>query len=65
MEEHHIHLLDRFGGDRCYFGSNFPLEKLWASFDDLVAAIKRILEGRPDGEQRKYFHDTAASFYCI
>lgn len=59
------HLLDRFGDDRCFYGSNFPLEKLWASYDDLVATTKRILEGRPDAEQRKYFHDTATSFYRI
>ena len=29
------------------------------------ATTKQILEGRPDAEQRKYFHDTATSFYRI
>ncbi|MDP2238647.1 MAG: hypothetical protein Q8K18_00620 [Burkholderiales bacterium] len=47
------------------YGSNFPLEKLWASYDDLVATTKRILAGRPHAEQRKYFHDTATAFYRI
>ena len=59
------HLLDRFGSGRCFYGSNFPLEKLWASYDALVSTTKRILEGRPADEQRKYFHDTATSFYRI
>jgi predicted TIM-barrel fold metal-dependent hydrolase len=59
------HLLDRFGAGRCFYGSNFPLEKLWASYDDLVATTKRILERRPQSEQRQYFHDTAAAFYRI
>jgi predicted TIM-barrel fold metal-dependent hydrolase len=27
-----------FGADRCLFGSNFPIEKLWTSYRDLVAA---------------------------
>ncbi len=56
---------DRFGAGRCFYGSNFPLEKLWASYDDLVATTKRILANRPAAEQRKYFHDTATAFYRI
>ena len=27
-----------FGADRCLFGSNFPIEKLWTSYRDLVDA---------------------------
>jgi predicted TIM-barrel fold metal-dependent hydrolase len=47
------------------YGSNFPLEKLWASYDDLVATTKRILEKRPTSIQRKYVHDTASAFYRL
>jgi predicted TIM-barrel fold metal-dependent hydrolase len=47
------------------YGSNFPLEKLWASYDDLVATTKRILEKRPTSFQRKYVHDTASAFYRL
>ena len=59
------HVLDRFGADRCFYGSNFPLEKLWANYDDLVAACKEILAPRSEAEQRAFFHDTAAAFYRI
>lgn len=59
------HVLDRFGADRCFYGSNFPLEKLWATYDDLVAACKEILVSRSESEQRAFFHDTAAGFYRI
>ena len=59
------HVMDRFGADRCFYGSNFPLEKLWASYDDLVGACKQILADRPLEDQRKFFHDTAARFYRI
>jgi len=59
------HVLDRFGADRCFYGSNFPLEKLWARYDDLVGACKQILADRPAADQRKFFHDTAAAFYRI
>jgi predicted TIM-barrel fold metal-dependent hydrolase len=27
-----------FGADRCLFGSNFPIEKLWTSYADLAEA---------------------------
>ena len=27
-----------FGADRCLFGSNFPIEKLWTSYRELVDA---------------------------
>ena len=59
------HLLDRFGAERCFYGSNFPLEKLWASYDDLVTTTKRILKNRSAEAQRSYFHDTAAAFYRL
>jgi predicted TIM-barrel fold metal-dependent hydrolase len=59
------HVLNRFGAERCFYGSNFPLEKLWARYDDLVGACKEILASRSEAEQRAFFHDTAAGFYRI
>lgn len=59
------HVMDRFGSERCFYGSNFPLEKLWASYDDLVGACKKILADRTPEDQRNFFHDTAARFYRI
>jgi predicted TIM-barrel fold metal-dependent hydrolase len=59
------HVMDRFGADRCFYGSNFPLEKLWAKYDDLVGTCKKILADYPAEDQRKFFHDTASSFYRI
>ena len=29
-----------FGADRCLFGSNFPIEKLWTSYRDLIDAYR-------------------------
>ena len=29
-----------FGADRCLFGSNFPIEKLWTSYRELVDAYR-------------------------
>ena len=59
------HIMDRFGGARCFYGSNFPLEKLWAKYDDLIAGCKQILARHSEAEQRNFFHDSAARFYRI
>ena len=59
------HIIDSFGASRAFYGSNFPLEKLWAKYDDLIAGCKQILSRHPMAEQRKFFHDTAAKFYRI
>ncbi len=34
-----------FGPDRCLFGSNFPIEKLWTSYSSLVDAHRAALAG--------------------
>jgi predicted TIM-barrel fold metal-dependent hydrolase len=54
-----------FGAERCLFGSNFPIEKLWTSYADLVSAHRRALEGLSPGEQRAVLHDTAMRVYRI
>ncbi len=58
-------LLDLFGADRCFFGSNFPVEKLKRTYDDLMAICKQAITSRPEAEQQAFFHDTAARFYRI
>ncbi len=58
-------VLDMFGADRCFFGSNFPVERMWTTFEDYAAAQKRAMAGRSDTENEKFFHDTAKAFYRI
>ena len=40
-----------FAADRCLFGSNFPIEKLWTSYRDLIDAY-RAATGRLRSEER-------------
>ena len=58
-------VLDMFGADRCFFGSNFPVERMWTTFEDYTAAQKRAMAGRSETENVKFFHDTAKAFYRI
>jgi predicted TIM-barrel fold metal-dependent hydrolase len=54
-----------FGAERCLFGSNFPIEKLWTSYRDLVGAY-RTAAARLRPEQREaIFRTTAMRVYRI
>jgi predicted TIM-barrel fold metal-dependent hydrolase len=55
--------VDLFGPDRCLFGSNFPIEKLWTSYGDLVEAYRTALSGLSEVAQRLIFGDTARRVY--
>ncbi len=58
-------LLDLFGAERCFFGSNFPVEKITLGYDDLMAICKAAVAHRRPAEQRAFFHDTAVRFYRL
>jgi predicted TIM-barrel fold metal-dependent hydrolase len=54
-----------FGADRCLFGSNFPIEKLWTNYAALYRTFRRAIEPLPDGEQLYILHDTARRLYKL
>ena len=54
-----------FGADRCLFGSNFPIEKLWTSYRELVNAY-RVAAASLRSEQRDaLFGGTAMRVYRL
>ena len=54
-----------FGVKRTIYGSNFPLEKLHASYKDFLEAYREALAEYSVTEQKRIFHDNAASFYRL
>jgi predicted TIM-barrel fold metal-dependent hydrolase len=54
-----------FGADRCLFGSNFPIEKLWTDYASLVAAHAQAAGGLSASEREAVFHDTARRVYRL
>lgn len=54
-----------FGPERCMFGSNFPIEKLWTSLPDLVAAYRAATVPLSPAAQAAIFSGTARSVYRI
>ena len=54
-----------FGAERCLFGSNFPIEKLWTSYGDLAAAYREAVQALNQSQQQAILRDTAKRVYHI
>jgi len=59
------HTLSVFGPDRVVFGGDWPVCTLAATYKQWVEALKMIVRGRSEQEQRKLFHDNAIRFYGL
>jgi predicted TIM-barrel fold metal-dependent hydrolase len=57
--------LQIFGPERSMFGSNFPVEKLWTNYSDLVAAHRNALAQLGETTSRAVLHDTAKRVYRL
>jgi predicted TIM-barrel fold metal-dependent hydrolase len=54
-----------FGADRCLWGSNFPIEKLWTSYGALLDAHRRGAGGLSAADQEAIFCNTARRVYRL
>ena len=57
--------IEMFGPGRCLFGSNFPVESLWTTYDELVAVMRACLADHDAAARRAIFHDTATRLYRL
>jgi predicted TIM-barrel fold metal-dependent hydrolase len=57
--------IDIFGADRSMFGSNFPVDKLHASYSRVWRAYETITRGLGEREQAQLFRSTASKFYRL
>jgi predicted TIM-barrel fold metal-dependent hydrolase len=54
-----------FGAERCLFGSNFPIEKLWTSYRELVDAFRAATSSLGAEAQDAIFRTTASRVYRL
>jgi len=54
-----------FGAERCLFGSNFPIEKLWTDYRALVAAHEAAIQGFDEGARAQVMGETARRVYRL
>jgi predicted TIM-barrel fold metal-dependent hydrolase len=55
--------IEIFGPQRCMFGSNFPVDKLYISYADLVIQWQEIISAYPINEAKYLASKTASNFY--
>jgi predicted TIM-barrel fold metal-dependent hydrolase len=54
-----------FGSERCMFGSNFPIEKIWTDFPTLWQAYEQALARHPEKVRNDITRDTALRVYRL
>ena len=57
--------IDIFGARRSMFGSNFPVDKLHASYDKVWGAYEEIIAPLDEADKARLFCATAREFYAI
>ena len=57
--------VEMFGADRCFYGSNFPIEQLWTDYDTLYRTFRSAIVHLDEREQAAILHDTAARLYRL
>jgi len=55
--------LEAFGVDRCMFASNFPVDSMFGTFDELYSAFVTVTAGLDDESRDKLFAANAARVY--
>ena len=58
-------VINMFGSDRCFYGSNFPVERMWTSLNEYISAQKRCMSTLSYEVNKKFFYDNAKQFYQI
>ena len=57
--------LEAFGADRCMFASNWPVDRLFSTYDRLVTAYAEIVAELSPDEQQAFFRGTAERVYQV
>lgn len=60
-----LEAIDAFGVERAMFASNFPVDRLFGTYEDLWAAYARIVLGASVDERTALFQGTAERIYRI
>ena len=56
-------IIAMFGSERAMFASNFPVDSLCGSFDDIYSGFKHIVRDLPRADQERLFYSNAQRIY--
>jgi len=65
FRERVLRTIDVFDPSRIAFGSNFPVDKLYANYEETFGAFLTITESFSEAERHDMFYNTARKFYRI
>ena len=54
-----------FGPGRCIYGSNYPIEKLWTSYAQIIKVMRECTAELSASERRAVFYDNAQRVYRL
>ena len=60
-----LHCIEAFGTERCVFGTNWPVDKLFSTYDAVIDAYAEIIGDFSNDEQVAMFSGNAESLYGI
>ena len=60
-----LECIELWGPDRAFFGTNWPVDRLFSSYGDVVAAYAEIIAGFSRAEQESLFHGTAERVFGL
>lgn len=57
--------IETFGVERCFFGTNWPVDRLYSSYGDVVDAYAEMISNFSASEQRALFSENAERIFRI
>jgi predicted TIM-barrel fold metal-dependent hydrolase len=57
--------IELFGPERCFFGSNWPMDSIFSSFADLISAYRTLISDHSQAEQYALLSGTAERVYRL
>ena len=57
--------IEAFGAERCMLATNWPIDRLYGTYERLVGAYRAIVAGLGDDERRAVWHGTADRVYRL
>jgi predicted TIM-barrel fold metal-dependent hydrolase len=59
------HCLESFGADRCVLGSNWPVDRLFSSYNVIIAYMREYIGSLNQSEQEAICNKNAKKIYCF
>ena len=60
-----LYCIETFGVDRCFFGTNWPVDSLWSGYADVIDAYAEIISAFSQSERERLFAGNAERLYRI